>query len=128
MRRALIVLAAVTSSVVLAACGSGPQRGQDLYVVSSSGNGNTARFAPVGAWDLSYSWDCAKAISEGIPGVQGIDAVIYNSDDQSTAFEHPEVTGKAVRGKGVLHYKRGGDYFVGLQTRCDWTIDVVVRS
>ena len=128
MSRLRIALSAAACGVTLAGCGSAPPPGEDLYVLGGSGNANTARFAPAGAWDLDYSWDCAKATSEGISGIQGIDAVIYNSDDQSTAFEHPEVSNKAPRGKGVLHYRRGGDYFVNLQTRCDWTIDVVTRS
>ena len=123
-----MALAAVASCVVLAACGNAPQSGEDLYVLGGSGNANSARFAPAGAWDLAYSWDCARATSEGLTGIQGIAAVIYNSDDQSTAFEHPKVSNKAPRGRGVLHYQRGGDYYVNLQTRCDWTIDVVTRS
>lgn len=132
---ALAVVTSLVASLVLAACGNAPEKGEDLFVVSGTinpatgtANSDTARFAPPGAWDLAYSWDCAHADSEGLPGIQGIDAVIYNSDDQSTAFEHPEVINKAPRGKGVLHYQRGGDYYVHLETRCDWTIDVVTRS
>jgi hypothetical protein len=53
---------------------------------------------------------------------------IFYTDDMSTAFEHPSVKRTGPKGGGVLHYQRGGEYKVALDTPCDWRIQVVDRS
>jgi hypothetical protein len=128
MRRSAIA-ALLVLCTGLVGCSSSAKTGDVLAVFSNAAaSGKTGRFDPAGAWDLEYTWDCHRARSEGLPGAQGLDLVVYNSDDDTTAFEHPEARSNASGGKGVLHFQRPGDYYVGMQTRCDWDVSIVNRS
>lgn len=125
-------VAALCAGLVCAAMVACGASGKGDVIAQFSGdpkNGNsTGRFSPQGAWDLRYSWNCADARSQGVADAHGVDLVVYNADDDSTSFENPEASSTALHGSGVLHYHRSGEFYVALQTKCQWQINVVDRS
>lgn len=125
-RRGLVVVACL--GAVLAGCGGASTNGDVIASFPVSGTGSTPHFIPPGAWELQYSWDCARVSAQEMPGAHGIDLVVYNADDDSTSFEHPETQSTKTHGSGVLTYKRPGPYYVMAQTQCDWQVSVVDRS
>jgi hypothetical protein len=127
MRR-ITALAAALLCTGMAACAGAGSNGDAIALFNDDKSGDTGRFAPSGAWDLSYSWDCARAKAEGTLDAHGLDLVVYNADDDSTAFENPEARSGATKGSAVLHYRRPGVYYVGLQTPCEWQVTVIDRS
>jgi len=115
--------------MLLVGCTGSSKSGDVLAVYSSTANaGQTGRFKPAGAWDLEYSFNCSRERSEGVPGAKGLALTVHNSDDDSLAFENPQANSGAFQGKGVLHFKESGDYYVGMQTRCDWDVSIVNRA
>jgi hypothetical protein len=128
-----VALAAIMlCACVVAACGTAGNGDVIAQFSGRTGDANgsamTGHFSPTGAWDLRYSWSCARARSEGLADAHGVDLVVYNADDDSTSFENPEASSRAMHGAGVLHYHRSGEFYIGLQTNCDWQVDVVDRS
>ena len=92
---------------------------------NTSDQTQTGRFQPAGAWTLEYSWNCKREQSEGISGAQGLSVAVYNSDDDSLAAEHPQLSSGRSVGNGVLHFMRSGDYYISMQTQCDWNVSIV---
>jgi hypothetical protein len=121
------MLAAVLLSAALGACAGASSTGQELALFSKTSSG-PYQFAPQGAWDLRYQWDCTRAREEGVPDASGFDVTIFNADDDTTAFEHPQASRSGGNGTGVLHYRRSGIYYLDVQTQCDWSVAVVDRS
>ena len=120
MRRALLALAAV----LLTACSTQLlSSSQVLDIDSAQGIDPTGNFTVTGAWDLAYTYDCSRQRSEGLGGADGFSFTVFNSDDHSLASEHPELKVKGRNGRGTLHFKRGGIYYVRIDSICDWTLN-----
>jgi hypothetical protein len=75
-----------------------------------------------------YSWDCSRQASERVSGVDRFDMIVYNSDDMSTAFEHPEVHRTGRKGGATLHFTTPGEYNAAVDTVCDWHLQAVDLS
>jgi hypothetical protein len=124
MRRLALLLAAAWA---LSACG--PTQQINFVDMDSGQNRSTsAPFNPTGTWDMTYSWDCKRQHSEGIKDLDRLSLTVYNSDDDSTAFETPEVSVKGSSGKSTVHYKRSGWYYITIDSPCDWRLQAVDTS
>jgi hypothetical protein len=93
-----------------------------MDIDSAQGVNPTGNFTMAGKWDLNYHFDCSKQRSEGINNAKGFSMIVYNSDDASAAFEHPELKVRATSGGETLHFHRGGTYRVAIDSLCDWRI------
>jgi hypothetical protein len=95
---------------------------------AGAGGDSTGQFSVPGAWDLKFNHDCSRKKSEGLPGADALDMTIYNADDDSTNSEHPEVHLTGAKAARVLHFNRGGSFYVKVDSRCDWRVQVLDRS
>ena len=129
-RRMLPPLLLLASVLALAGCNSGVATQTDLVdVESGAGVAGSGMFKAAGTWDLKLSYDCTRQLSENVPGANaGVSLTVYNGDDQSEAFEHPESQWKSPKGNQVLHFKRSGPYSVAVDSKCDWHLVVVDTS
>jgi hypothetical protein len=122
--RALLLLAATWA---LTACNGGVTTQTDLLTLESgAGVSGTGKFHVTGSWDIKLTYDCSRQLAEKVSGAaDGVSLTVYNADDQSEAFEHPESQWKGARGSQVLHFKRIGPYSVTVDSKCDWRLAVV---
>jgi hypothetical protein len=127
MARSLLLVAAAAA---LAGCNSGVATQTDLVDVESGGGViGTGKFDATGTWDLKVAYDCTHQLSEHVPGAtNGVSLTVYNADDQSEAFEHPESQWKGSQGTQLLHFKRPGPYSVAVDSTCDWHLVIIDTS
>jgi hypothetical protein len=121
-------VAAAAAVLLLGACGAGRGMADVVLDTDSNQSSGMTGFTVQGAWVLKYSWDCQREAAEGLQGIDHFDMLVTNTEDLSTAFEHPEVTREGRRGSGTLHYGHAGEYEVDFNTKCDWTLQVVDLS
>jgi len=88
----------------------------------------SSKFSSPRSWDLQYGYDCSRQVSEGIPDINRFDLIVYNGDDSSTASEHPELHLEGRKKASVLHFRRGGTYYLAVDSRCDWHVSVIDTS
>ena len=117
--------AALVVTLVAACNGNLLATSQILDVDSTQGIDPTGNFAVNGAWELKYSWDCARQASEQVADINRFGLIVYNSDDDSTDYEHPELHLKGPRGGATLRFSRGGEFYVSVDSPCDWRLQVV---
>jgi hypothetical protein len=129
-RRTLQTLLLLATTAALAGCNSGVATQTDLVdTESGAGVAGSGTFKATGSWDLKLSYDCTRQLAEKVPGAaSGIQLTVYNGDDQSEAFEHPESHWKGAHGNQVLHFKRSGPYSVAVDSKCDWRLVVIDTS
>jgi hypothetical protein len=129
-RRMVQPLLLLASALALAGCNTGVATHTDLVdVESGAGVAGSGTFKAPGTWDLKLSYDCTRQLAENVPGAAaGIGLTVYNADDQSEAFEHPQSQWKATHGNQLLHFKRSGPYSVAVDSKCDWHLVVVDTS
>lgn len=121
--RALPILAVL----FVAGCTTGTATTTNLVdVQGADGVAGTGKFDTLGAWDLKLTYDCSRQLDEKVPGAStGVSLTVYNADDQSEAFEHPESQWKGAEGTQRLHFTRPGPYSVAVDSKCDWHVTVV---
>lgn len=128
LRSALRVAAGCTAAgTLLCGCNLG-QAQSAILVDTDSTSGTTRSVAPFtvnGPWQIKYSFDCSKQNSEGVLNANQFTLDVFNGDDNSTAFEHPQTTYVSVQRKGTLGFKTPGDYYLHVDTLCDWTLQVI---
>lgn len=125
--RAVRIFPAVAIAMcgLLTGCNSGLLTTSVVLDVDSSQNTNpTGIFSTAGAWDLQYQWDCSRQRSEGLPQANGVSMLVNNADDDSGASEHSRVARKGTKGKARLDFKRGGSFYVKVDSICDWHLIV----
>lgn len=125
MRRPGVLAAVGVCSVLL--CGCNLQQltaAEVLSLDSTAGLKDTGNITVAGRWDLSYGWDCSREQSQGTAGADRFAVTVYNSDDDSLAAEHPQVTVIKGKGSGTLHFQRGGTYYAHVDSVCDWRLSV----
>ncbi len=117
---ALLLLLLLTGA--LSGCNGGVAAKTDIVdVESGAGVAGSGKFDATGPWDLTLSYDCSRQLAEKVPGAaNGVTLTVYNADDQSEAFEHPESVWKDARGNRALHFQRPGPYWIAVDSRCDW--------
>lgn len=117
----------LTAGTLLCGCGLG-QSQSALLVDADSTSGTTQSLSPFavsGPWQLKYTFDCTKANSEGVLDADELTVDVFNGDDNSLAFEHPQTTLVSVQRRGALSFKTPGNYYVHVDTKCDWTMQVL---
>ena len=128
-RRLLSLLCAAAAAVSLAGCNTTLLSKSDILDIDSTLQVDpTGNFTVPGTWELHYSYDCSKQRSEGLADLNRFDMIVYDSDDASTNFEHPELHLQGAKHSGVLNFKRGGTFYVFIDSRCDWKLSVVDTS
>jgi hypothetical protein len=128
MRRMSVWLCAAAVVMSLGGCSDRLLTSSVILDADSSQGGPPGNFALPGRWDLKYSWDCSRQNSRMMSGSNQFGFVVYNTDDQSTAFQHPDFNGKGPTGVGTLHYDRGGEFQITIDSMCDWRVQVIDRS
>ena len=116
-------LACVLTCFLLAGCSTGLLH-SSVVLDTDSTQLPPGQVVLPGAWTLKYSWDCSRQAVQGISQIDRFDLVVYNDDDFSTNFEHPELHLTGRRGGGTLDFKRGGAFKPVVDTPCDWTLKV----
>jgi hypothetical protein len=125
MRRILLVAA----TVLLAGCSLKFGQSNVLLDVDAASRMNpTDKFTVTGTWDLKYSWDCSKQISQGVGDTSHFGMIIFNADDDTTAFENPETDRTGRSGHDTYHFKQPGAYYVKVNSSCDWRVQVTDTS
>lgn len=119
------VIAGAVFALALAACGQTGPRPPVVDLDSGSHAITTGPFQVPGTWDVKYSWDCSKQHSEGLKSLDRLELDVYNSDDDSTAFETPVINGTGSSGGSTVHYQRGGWYYINIACPCDWRLQVI---
>jgi hypothetical protein len=123
------IAAIVAACLLMTACNLKFAGSTDLVNLDSTQSNNmSGNFTVPGTWDLKYSWDCSKQASQGATDIDRFSMSIYNSDDDSTAFEHPDTTRKGRSGGETLHFKHSGQYYFTIDSPCDWQAKVVDTS
>ena len=120
-------LAALSTGVLLSSCSLGGSRSTILLDRDSTSGASqtTSAFAVSGPWQIRYTFDCTKQNSEGVLNSDQFTVDVFNGDDNSTAYEHPQTTVVSVKRKGVLAFSTPGNYYLHVDTACDWTLQVV---
>ena len=130
--RAVLRLAATCAGAGLLLCGCSLGQVQSAVLVDTDSTAATSRsldpFTVSGPWQIKYTFDCTKENSEGLLDVNQFTIDVFNGDDNSTAFEHPQTTVIAVKRRGTLNFMTPGDYYLHVDTQCDWTLQVVDLS
>jgi hypothetical protein len=121
------LLASLLLAWCVCACGA-QQQIRYVDMDSASHRTGTGNFHPVGSWDMKYSWDCARQHSENLKDLDRLNLTVYNADDDSTAFEHPELHVTGTKGGATLHYQRAGWYYATIESPCDWKLQVIDTS
>ena len=128
MNRLRACLLAGGVGVLLSACSSSLAGSAILEVDGSPAGGigavTSSDFSPAGKWDLKFSWDCARQISERQNDVNRFAISVLNADDASADYEHPLVRLTGSKGGQTLHFTRSGIYFLSINTPCDYTARV----
>ena len=121
----------VLAAAVLAGSGCNVALLQTATLVdtdSAISSGNTGHFVAPGTWAVKTSYDCSRQDSEGVLNTNHMTIRVYNADDDSLSFEHPLTTLKGRSGKRVLTFKRGGPFYITVESACDWNLQVIDRS
>jgi hypothetical protein len=114
------------SAVALCACNlSLLQTAVLLDLDSTTSPPKTGHFNPPGAWQIKYHYDCSRQNSEGLLNTNKFTISVYNADDDSTSFENPTSAFTGVKKDGVISFKRGGVFYLVIDTVCDWTLQVL---
>lgn len=131
LRQALRLAASCTAAgLVLCGCNLG-QTQSAILVDKDSTSGTTQSTSPftvTGPWQIKYTFDCTKENAEGVVDANQFTIDVFNGDDNSTAFEHPQTTFISVKRRGTLDFTTPGDYYLHVDTQCDWTLQVVDLS
>jgi hypothetical protein len=130
--RAALRAAASCAAAGTMLCGCNLGQSQSAVLVDTDSTSGTARslapFAVSGLWQIKYTFDCTKANSEGLLNVNQFSVDVFNGDDNSTAFEHPQTTFVSVKRRGTLDFTTPGNYYLHIDTQCDWTVQVIDLS
>ncbi len=130
--RAALSAAATCAAAGTLLCGCNLGQSQNAILVDKdSTTGTTQSLAPftvLGPWQIRYTFDCTKQNSEEVLNVNQFTVDVFNGDDNSTAFEHPQTTFVSVKRQGTLHFTTPGNYYVHIDTECDWTLQVMDLS
>ena len=125
-RRLLTTAAAVLMAFAVGGCNAQLLTQSNILDLDSNQMVDpTGNFTLAGSWELKFNYDCSKQHSEGMAGLDRVDLIVYNSDDNSTNFEHPEVHLTGRKQNEVLKFKRGGTFHVYIDTQCDWRLSVI---
>ena len=124
MRRLLLVpLLALTG---LAGCSGQLLKQSQIMDIDNNLHINpTGSFSVDRSWDLKYSYDCSAQKSQGLTGADRVTVIVFNSDDDTYNAEHGRVTVRGTRGAETLHFKRGGTFYVQMDTVCSWRVVVL---
>ena len=125
------VLGAVLVAAALAGSGCNVALLQTATLVdtdSAINTGNTGHFVAPGTWAVKASYDCSRQDSEGVLNTNHMTIRVYNADDDSLSFEHQDTTLKGRSGKKVLTFKRGGPFYITVESACDWNLQVLDTS
>ncbi|HXA29486.1 MAG TPA: hypothetical protein VN193_12175 [Candidatus Angelobacter sp.] len=120
----------VAAGTLLCGCSLG-QAQSAILVDTDSTTGTAQSLAPFrvsGPWQVRYTFDCTKQNSEEVLNVNQFTLDVFNGDDNSTAFEHPQTTFVAVKRQGTLNFSTPGNYYLHVDTQCDWTLQAVDLS
>jgi hypothetical protein len=113
-------------------CGCSLGQSQSAILVDTDSTNGTARslapFTVSGHWQIKYTFDCTKQNSEEVLNVNQFTVDVFNGDDNSTAFEHPQTTFVSVKRQGTLNFTTPGNYYLHVDTQCDWTVQVIDLS
>jgi hypothetical protein len=130
--RAALSAAAGCAATGTLLCGCSLGQSQSAILVDTdSTTGSTQSLAPFtvsGHWQIKYTFDCTKQNSEEVLNVNQFTVDVFNGDDNSTAFEHPQTTFVSVKRRGTLDFTTPGNYYLHIDTQCDWTVQVVDLS
>jgi hypothetical protein len=99
------VVAALSSQPLLANVrGSEPQK--------------TQPFKATGDWLVNWSYDCS-----GAHAVQGFTVDVFNGNGVPSYGSQP-ITGDGLSGSGSYAYHRGGEYYLDINSHCQWQVQV----
>ena len=130
--RAALRAAATCAAAGTLLCGCNLGQSQNAILVDKdSTTGTTQSLAPFtvsGPWQIKYTFDCTKQNSEELLNVNQFTVDVFNGDDNSTAFEHPQTTLVSVKRQGTLNFKTPGNYYLHIDTQCDWTLQAIDLS
>jgi hypothetical protein len=96
--------------------------------MDARGEAKTTNFSTFGPWDLSYKWDCTAAKAQGTRIVKPFGVIVFNSDDDSTVEENPEINKTELKGSGSVRYARRGQYYLRATSSCNYRVRVLDRS
>ena len=108
---------------------SAPAAAASAVLFSKSGNGiyNSAPFAVGSAATVSYSYNCAAFGTSGnfTGDLETPDQSSLNSDDQSFA----NAIGNSGSATSTVYPQNPGqDYYVAINSECDWTVKITGKS
>lgn len=95
---------------------------------SAINSGNTGHFAAPGAWAIKAGYDCTRQDSESVLNTDHMTIRVYNADDDSMSFEHPITTLTGRVTKRTISFRRGGAFYITVESACDWNLQVLDRS
>jgi len=128
-RRLVSAFTAVALGLCLAGCNTQLLTRANILDLDSNSNVDpSGNFTAPGSWELHVTYDCSKQKSQGVADLNRFDMIVYNSDDASSNFEHPEVHLTGPKHTQLLKFKRGGTFYIDIDSRCDWRLSVVDTS
>jgi hypothetical protein len=88
--------------------------------IDLTGTGTRAlpKLAATGDWDLTWSYDCARA------GGTGEFAVRTYAESGGADVADPPVKNAGPKGSGVAHYHEGGTKYLVVSSTCEWSVKV----
>jgi hypothetical protein len=105
---------------------------EDSSLSGSTTGFTTASFSVASTWDLTYTYDCRRQLTEKLVGANGFEVIVYNADDRipntdlsSGNSEHPDTVVVGKKGSSTIHFKRGGTFYLKVASLCDWRVSVV---
>ena len=130
MKARLRFLLAPVVAFSLSACSSRAGAATYLLDVDSSAqqSGTFGYFTTGRAWDLKFSWDCSRQLSERMSDVNRFAITTLFADDGSASAEHPPLSLHGRKGGSTLHFHRQGIYSVLINSPCDWRAQVIDKS
>lgn len=87
-----------------------------LFSLKGTGSTTTPKFQVTSAWDLDWSYDCSS-FTEG-------NFTLYVYSAANLAFESGSVSEFGVKRSDVLHYTKGGNYYLQVISSCSWSLAV----
>lgn len=118
--------------ILLSGCSLKLSSSSDILSMDSTSSGgpedSTGQFTALGAWSLFVNYDCTKQKSEGVFGIGTLDMKVKNADDDTLNAEHAELHLQGLKKSATVNFKRGGTFYLAIDSRCDWRIRILDRS
>ena len=76
-------------------------------------------------WEVRWAYDCPPSVGQGGFGIVGsFDAIVRNANGDE-AFPLKDISNQGSAGQGRVDYPQGGNFYLEIQSECNWEVKVV---